>query len=467
VMEQLFEGRLSEFYETLAFHFLRGRSTAKAVEYLMLSGKKSLSRYAVEEADQYFREAYDILKSKTEKTDAEKIALIDLLNDWSFVYLYLGSVSKWLDVMNAHQELAESLRDNARLGMFYACVGIAHFTGGRPNIAFDYLKRGLDLGESCKDQKVAGYACTWLTWACVDLARFEDAAIYGEKAQEIAKLFPSDQYLYFKSLGGLGYLYWIKGDLQKGSEAGELLLSYGERTANSRSKVLGHWTNCACQFYFGDLPGCLRSGEKAVEVAEDPLYVQFGRSALVLALLLSLDFARIEEISKTSVDFCEKGGCHVFLPWAYVFLGPALIARGRMSEGMKIMEEANEMIRENKKRVLEPYYEYTLGKVFSLIAAGPKPSFSIMTKNIRFLAKNVPFASRKAIEHFSKAIEVAKSIGANSVLLTAYMQLGLFHKSKRENEQAKECLKAAIEILEKCGPSPNLEQTREALASFG
>jgi tetratricopeptide (TPR) repeat protein len=467
VIEQLFEGRLSEFYETLAFHFLRGRSTAKAVEYLMLSGKKSLSRYAVEEADQYFGEAYEILKSKTGKTEAEKTALIDILNDWSFVYLYLGSVNKWLDVMNAHQELAESLRDNSRLGMFYACLGIAHFTGGRPNIAFDYLKRGLDLGESCKDQKVVGYACTWLTWACVDLARFEDAAIYGEKAQEIAKIFPSDQYLYFKSLGGLGYLYWIKGDLQKGREAGDLLLSYGERTANSRSKVLGHWTNSACQFYLGDLPGCSKSGEKAVEVAEDPLYVQFGRSALVLGSLLSLDFARVEEVSKTSVEFCEKGGSHVFLPWAYVFLGPALFARGRMSEGMKIMEEANKMIHEHKKRVLEPYYEFTLGRVFSLIATGPKPSFSVMAKNIRFLAKNVPFASRKTVEHLSRAIELSKSIGANSVLLTAYMQLGLFHKSKKENEQAKECFKAAIEIFEKVGPSPNLEQAREALASLG
>jgi len=67
VMEQFFQERLPEFYETVAFHFLRGRSTVKAVEYLILSGRKSLSRYAVEEADQYLREAFDILKSKTEK----------------------------------------------------------------------------------------------------------------------------------------------------------------------------------------------------------------------------------------------------------------------------------------------------------------------------------------------------------------------------------------------------------------
>ena len=155
------------------------------------------------------------------------------------------------------------------------------------------------------------------------------------------------------------------------------------------------------------------------------------------------------------------------LPYAFLSLGPALIAQGRMDEGMKLLEEANEMMHERNLRALEPFYEYTLGKLFSLIATGPKPSFSTMTKNIRFLAKNLPFASRKAMEHFSKAIEVSKSIGMNSVLCQAYMDLGLFHKSKKENEQAKGCLKAAIEILEKSGPSPNLDRAREALVSLG
>jgi tetratricopeptide (TPR) repeat protein len=278
--------------------------------------------------------------------------------------------------------------------------------------------------------------------------------------------FPSDQYLYFKSLGMLGYLHWADGDFQKAREAGELLLAYGERTANSRSKVMGHWINSMCQAHLGDILASLRSGEKSIESSEDPQYIQFGRGTLGFACLLAGDFVKVEEVLKPLVDSCEKSGCHVFLPWAFFSLGPALIAQGRMDEGMKLLEEANEMIHEGKRRVLEPMYEYTLGKLFSLIATGPKPSFSIMTKNIRFLANNVPFASRKAVEHFSRAIEMSRLIGEKGVLCAAYMDLGLFNKWKKENEQAKECLKAAIEILEKSGPSPNLEQAGEALASL-
>ncbi len=68
VMEQLFQDRLPEFYETLAYHFQQGQSIIKAVQYLMKAGEKSLKRYAVEEAHQYYRDAFDLLSNKPEKT---------------------------------------------------------------------------------------------------------------------------------------------------------------------------------------------------------------------------------------------------------------------------------------------------------------------------------------------------------------------------------------------------------------
>jgi class 3 adenylate cyclase len=71
VMENLFQDRLSEFYETLAFHFVRGQSVTKAVDYLIKSGEKSLARYAVEEAHQYFTRAFEILSTKENKSEED------------------------------------------------------------------------------------------------------------------------------------------------------------------------------------------------------------------------------------------------------------------------------------------------------------------------------------------------------------------------------------------------------------
>lgn len=107
------------------------------------------------------------------------------------------------------------------------------------------------------------------------------------------------------------------------------------------------------------------------------------------------------------------------------------------------------------------------GKVYSQIAAGPTPTFSLITKNIGFLAKNVPFAGKKAEEHFAKAIKMARELGAKGILGTANLDLGLFHKAKKRNEQAREYISEAIRIFEDCEAEIYLKQAKEALVSLG
>ena len=75
-------------------------------------------------------------------------------------------------------------------------------------------------------------------------------------------------------------------------------------------------------------------------------------------------------------------------------------------------------------------------------------SLPTIIRNFGFLIKNVPFASKKAEDHFNKAIEVAKEIRARGVLGQAYLDLGQLHKSKKRNEAAKECMSEAIQIFE-------------------
>jgi class 3 adenylate cyclase len=61
VMEELFQDRLQEFYEALAYHFKQGQSVTKAVEYLMKAGRKSFSRGAIEEMREGRGQTPDVL----------------------------------------------------------------------------------------------------------------------------------------------------------------------------------------------------------------------------------------------------------------------------------------------------------------------------------------------------------------------------------------------------------------------
>ena len=465
VMESVFQDRLSEFYETLAFHFARGRSVAKAVDYLVKSGEKSLARYAVEEAHQYFKKAYDILASKEEMSEEEKIILIDILNSWGYAYYYLGENNEFVDIFSTHQILAGSLEDKARAGMFYVWLGVALFMAGKSKDSYEYLSKGLELGENVGHQKVVGYACTWLTWACAELGLFAEGIDFGERAQKIAESFTSDQYLFFKSLGGLCYINFCKGDTNRIFEGAKRLLEYGERNANNRSKVLGHWMEGFGHQVAGDMKPSQKSLEKAIEIALDPAYAQFPKTTLGMAHFFCGQLQQAENVFQSSINLCEKHGLGQMSPICQIFLAPILIAKGDMKQGTELLEKVQETFISNQRRVWYALSEHFLGEVNLQIATGPKPALSTMAKNLGFLVKSFPFAAKKAEEHFNRAIELFKEIGANGFLGYPYLSLGALYKASKRTDQARQCILEAINIFQECGAEGWLKQAKEALDS--
>ncbi len=132
-----------------------------------------------------------------------------------------------------------------------------------------------------------------------------------------------------------------------------------------------------------------------------------------------------------------------------------------------MIEEALRACHENQRRPWYATIEHALGQVYLQIVDKTAPvSLPMMAKNIGFIIRNVPSAGKKAEDHFNKAIEVAKEIGAKGTLGQAYLDLGLLHKAKGKNVQAQEYITKAIQILEQCETEVFLKQAKEALASL-
>jgi tetratricopeptide (TPR) repeat protein len=467
VMEKLFRDRLSEFFETLAFHFTQGQSVYKAVDYLMKSGEKSLKRYAVEESNQYYQEAFDLLKNKPGMTEEERRLLIDLLIKWAYVFYYRGDFNGLVSLFRDHEGLAESLTNKAELGMFYAWLGFGLWGNGKARSSYGYLCNALKIGEEIEDRRVIGYACAWLTWACAELGLLEEALAFGQRAQEISKSFESDQYLYFKSLGGIGYVYYQSGETKMALETGKAILDYGERHSNIRSLVMGHANMGSGYFLRGDFLSAIECFESGTRIAVDPLYSQVGRLYLGVSYLFGNQFDKAETALEGVLTYSEKFGAGWIGTPASIFMGVLLIAKGQMSQGLKLLEKGQRDCLKNQVRTLYARSEYVLGKVYSQIAEGSGPiSLSTMAKNVGFLIKNFPFASKKAEEHFNRALEVAKEIGAKGTMGMAYLDLGLLYRTKGKTEQAKKCVSEAIKIFEQTEAEGYLKQAKEALVSL-
>jgi tetratricopeptide (TPR) repeat protein len=466
VIESVFKHRLTEFNETLAYHFARGQSEAKAIDYLLKSGKKSLSRYAVEEAHQYFRKAYHILTSKEKFSESDKIILVDLLNSWGYSFYYLGEIREFIDIFNIHKDLAKSLEDKAKTGMFYAWFGISHYMAGESKNSYDFLLQGLELGEKAGDQKAVGYACAWLPFTCAELGLFDEGIEYGDRAQKIAESFPSDQYLFFKSLAGLCNVYWFRGNTKKVFEGAKRLLEYGEKFANSRSKAFGHWNFSFGHYVAGDIKSAIKSNKLAIEVASDPLYSQCFKTSLGFLYFVNGQFKEAENTLLSCIDFCEKNGIGQFAIICQYMLSPVLIAKGQMQRGIESLEKARKNLMSNQRRWNLAFSEHILGEINSQISSGSKPSLTIVAKNIGFFVRNVPFATKKAEVHFKKATELFKEMGVKSHLGVVYLSLGLLFKRSRRPAQSKQCIMEAINIFQECEAEANLKQAKEALDSL-
>jgi len=467
VIENMFQNRLSEFYETLAYHFTQGQSTSKAVHYLMKSGEKSVTKYSVEESHQYYKEAYELLAGKANKTLAEKELLLELIINWAYVFYYRGDFNGMAEIFSVNKTMAESIENKTKLGMFYAWYGWTLGCQNKFAGSYTWLEKALQVGEGNKDPRVIGYACTWLTWFYLLMGNPEQAIKHGEKAQEISKVFTSDAYLYFKSLTGLGFTHGACGRGKKALKIGSELVEHGIKHSNIRSLTMGHACIGIGYSACGDLNAAIKSYEDAMRVGAEPFYTEYIRMNLALVLIMNGQIEKAEDALNRVVSFSgELGAGAAGIP-AQAFLGAIFMAKGQMSRGLKRLTMGKQELLANENVFYYLQCEYCLGKIFSQIAIGSEPiSLTMILKNIGFLVKYVPFATKRAERHLNKAIEVAREIGAKCILGSACLDLGLLYRAKKRTDNAKQYILEAIDIFEQCEAEILVKQAKEAYSTL-
>jgi len=464
-IEELYPDRLEDFYETLAYHYKQGESFDKAIDYLIKSGEKSHDRYALEESHHYFEEAFNILSTKPDRTKDEDTILFDLLIKWAFTFICRGDWSGAIDMLSANQELAES-GDKARLGMFYVWLSAGLFGREKIKDSHKYLSRALKLGEEIGDQKVICYACAWQGWTQFEFGLLDEALAYAERAQEISQSLESDHFLYDRIMCVKGFSYFYKGEVKKCLTVCEALVEYGQSHANNRCLFLGQCGTGLVYFMDGDFPTAIECYKQAIEVSADPGYIYAGKMFLAMAYVANGQFQEAKGILQQIITHSEKFGYELWGTPAKMYLGIILMSEGHMNQGLKMIEGAQRLLLENGRKCQYAMSEYLLGKIYLQMVEKSAPvKLTTLVRNIGFLAKNLPFAAKKAESHYNKTIEVCREIGAKGMMGMSYLDLGILYSTKGEKAQAKEYLSTAIELFDQCETENLLRQAQETLES--
>ena len=425
-----------------------GESTLEAVDCLIKSGEKSVQKYELEESHQFYKEAFDLLDNKTDKTKEELELLLRLLIKWANVFYYRGDFKDQIECFNSHLDLAESVDDKSKRGMFNGWLGLAHIMSGSGDIAQLYLKKALHLGEDIEDQVVIGYASAWLAWSCIDQGLMEDALIHGERALEISKQIESDHYLHFKSLGAFNLAYRLLGDVKKANEIGNQLVAYGQVHSNIRSVTLGYIGIGLSHLTTGDFSSAAESLKQAIDMAIDPVYLFYAKTALINVQLLRAEYDEAEKTVNEVLAFWQKSGYGLCGLYAYGALGLLSVVRGRTDRGLQMLQEAIDDASRQGHQFLNIAFEQMLGNAYRRISRGESR------------------INQKAEEHLDKALELAIETGAKGLLGPIYLDLGLLHQAENITYRVKEYFSKAIHVFKECGADGWIKQYEKELAAY-
>jgi tetratricopeptide (TPR) repeat protein len=466
VMEILFKERLTEFCEILAYHFKTANIEKKAITYLVKSGEKCLKIYSLKESDKYFNEAFLLITNKSQPFLEDKELLIDLIIRWAYVFYYNGKVNGWIDLFQRHKRIADSISISENVGMFYAWMGFAYL-GNDNKKSLKYLDNALRIGLKIQSQRIECYAKTWLTFTYADLGLLNRAEIIGIMAHKLAKKIESDPYLYFKSLGGMGIVYWSKGDPRRLEKIGKSLLRYGRQYSNIRSQTMGYMSIAGKYLLIGDYPNQIKYFQKAIAVSQDPFYANISKTFLCLGFILNGQIDQVKLVLPGVESYCSKNETLWIGTLVDVLKGIVIISDGQIRSGIAIIEKALIDFQQGGRKYHTALTEQILGKIYLEIIQRDKPmSPFILLKNIGFLIKTVPVASKKAEYHIKRAIRISKDINAKGLLGQAYLDLGILYKNRNDSAKSEKYLKKSIEILHNLKADKLLEKSVLLLKSI-
>jgi len=158
-IETLFDDRLPEHYEALAYHYERAEELDKAIYFLVESGKKATAAYANTEAVEYFSKAI-VICEKDESL--AKTYLADVAECRAHVYDTLSDFDPAIADFNRSIEVSKAVGDRRRQGFVLAmrayCEWEAHY--------FDICEQTSNevialASDDLPDVKFAGHVTMW------------------------------------------------------------------------------------------------------------------------------------------------------------------------------------------------------------------------------------------------------------------------------------------------------------------
>jgi class 3 adenylate cyclase/tetratricopeptide (TPR) repeat protein len=429
-IETLYADRLEEFYELLAYHYVRSGNDDKAFEYLDLANQKAARANAMAEAMRYFNQAMDLL-NRMPVTDVNQHRRIALLANQSVVFFGSFQMSTYLELLTRFQPVADEQKDIGLRGRYTDHVGHCQWLLHDGEKALETLLSAVALCEQGGNFAGAGIACCLLEWVHLTLGNYGEVPGWEAKAlQAFAKDFDPHWYMWTRSAGT--YAYSEIGCWQQAFEDGLEGVRVGEEYGDDSIVAFSAFSLCGAYTRQGDLEQAVRYGELALAKAPTAMDQVCAQTWLAGAR------SRAGQAQEAVDVLAELSPLWRAAEIAYgqlfndIYLGEAYWRVGRLTEAMETLQEVAEL----GERVGFPFYRASALRLLGEITVDADPT---------------PEGLARAAAHFEQSIVVLDSIGAENELALAYAGYGQLCRRQGDPTKADSYLSQAREIFERLG----------------
>jgi class 3 adenylate cyclase/tetratricopeptide (TPR) repeat protein len=440
-IEELYQERLEEHFEVLAYHYLRTDKKEKAVEYLDLAGRKAYAAGSMEDTVDYAEQATGLLDSLPD-TEATRERRMSIMVSQGRALFQLFRLREAYDPFIRYDSQGTRKDKPSVRGTLYAHMGSLELFLGLFDKAIQSLTKAVELCEAAGNATEALHSYGLLLIAyCAkgNLERglaFEDDII--RKGEET-----SDILWYSRGLATAASNYAFLGRFEKGLEVGQMGLRRAEEySSKSHTSFAAHHISMLYTVK-RDLDRAIEYGEMAVAIAPTPADRAMGQFGLAWARCHAGEAEKGTEILTGVVSAFRAGG-YVALE----LLGGALLADGYRAA--KRYENAEQAARELLEvagpcgaRLYAGTAHFVLGESLAGVDCG------------------------QAADHFEKSTAIFREAKAEAWLPLAYAGYGRLHRQQGNLHEARKYLTDALEIFERVGILIEPDKVRKELAELG
>ena len=470
-MERLLGERQREYAESIAYHFENSDTPERAVQYLVIAGKKAVERYALAEAETHYRSAYDILLAQPASSQRDH-DLLELIVEWELLHYYTADILSSSRLMKEHAYLLERVPDPELRGMWLVWHCFVGYCTLKLSEAVHFADRAIEIGEECGSPRVVACALTQQTWALMQIGRHREGMATAQRALGLIEQLSDERdrrYIRFKAGCGYSLMHLGAGDLIKSRALAKELFDFANTSGSRRALSLAHFATGYIHAWTGDRERAGSEFALSRDAAPDPVYRVTAEVGLTIYLIGTGQFEAAREIVEASLRLADVQGIALFSLLQRGNASLLLLAEGELTKGMDQLEAVQLEAGAVGSPNLEMQLAYAVASVYANIAMGEAQSsgskLGVIVRNPGFALGRARRASRTARDAFA---EFSSNLPQDleGWRFNVEFEFAKLLIKRRERDEARKHLEKAIAFLQPLGDSVGMRDARALLATL-